>query len=119
MEFLSEHFYIVNTGFRNDEGYEENRVVTTLKTREECTTHIIKFICNKIEELVNSTHEIHHKHMEYFKTETCHCCKQKRMVFDLYPKTVREAKLLSQSYVYNYSINKSMFVYSIHEHPPT
>jgi hypothetical protein len=118
MSFNEQHFFIVNFGFRDEDGYEitEERQAQTYLTKEECQKFVIEEICKKIECNINTTHEIHTTHSSYFKEECCTCCSHTKMVFDSLPRTIREAKLLSMSYLENYSGDKSRFVFSIHEH---
>ena len=60
MSYLAEHFFIVNFGIRDKDGFE------TFPTRRECECFIIENKCKTIEKAVNTVYEIHMKHDEYF-----------------------------------------------------
>lgn len=120
MSFREESFFIVNYGIRDKNGHEilDSRITKTYATKRECEEYVIDKMCDEIVKAVNTDYYIHEKHDEYFRPQFCECCHTNKTVFDVKPKTIREARLLSKSYLPYTPLAKSYFVYSISEHVP-
>jgi hypothetical protein len=120
MNYQTEHFFIVNFGIRDQEGYEimDNRQTQTFSSRKECEQFIIQRICDVIIKAVNTEYEINKMHEEYFTNKYCDCCDNSKIVFKTNPSTIREARLLAKTYIDYYPSNKSYFAHTIHEHKP-